>query len=205
MNSRREPARRLEVVEVVERQLPSVHLLDAGEQVAARAALGVEGAALVGVLAVGEVGDLVEGERQRLREGIPVGEPAGDRGLVRGARRERLGREATAGLARQLPTLPELGEQGLVLFRPAHGRHVREVLRRPSQHRRAADVDHLDSLFLAHAVPPGHALEGIEADADEVEALDAALVERGHILLVVGAREDSRVDPGVERLHAAAQ
>ena len=49
----------------------------------------------------------------------------------------------------------QLVEHELVLLGPADGDHVREVLRGGAQHRRAADVDHLDRLGLGHAAPPG--------------------------------------------------
>ena len=82
--------RRREVGEVVERELAPVQLADAGEQVAARARLGVVRRALVRVLAVDEVGHLLEARDQALRERVPVEEPARDRGLVGGGDRERL-------------------------------------------------------------------------------------------------------------------
>jgi hypothetical protein len=82
---------------------------------------------------------------------------------------------------------------------------VREVLRRAAQHRRAPDVDHLDSLLLADTVLPRHLLEGVEVDADEVEEVDAVLVERGQVGVDLAAGEDPGMDRRVQRLHAAAE
>jgi len=70
--------------------------------------------------------------------------------------------------------------------------------------RRAADVDQLDGLLLAHAAPGGRS-EGIKVDSDELERLDPVLVECGDVLGAVGAREDRCVDARVERLHTAAE
>ena len=83
-----------EVVEVVVRELLPVQLLDAREQVHARACLRVERAALVRVLAVREVEHLREGRDDLLGERLDVREPARDRRLVGRRRRERDGREA---------------------------------------------------------------------------------------------------------------
>ena len=82
---------------------------------------------------------------------------------------------------------------------------MREVLRRAAQHRRAADVDHLDGLRLGDALLSRDLLEGIEVDADEVERLDVLLLERCEIVVAVAAREDRRVDARMQRLHAAAE
>ena len=59
----------------------------------ARALLRVVRAALMRVLAVAQIGDLRERRHERLGESLDVAEPACDRRLVRGGRRERLGGE----------------------------------------------------------------------------------------------------------------
>src|SRR5207302_10275490 len=87
-----------EVEEVVERELLAVQLLDALEQVCGRADARVERAALVGVLAVAQVGDLLVGVAPRRRETVREivrarGEPGGDRSVVARRAGERLGRE----------------------------------------------------------------------------------------------------------------
>ena len=82
---------------------------------------------------------------------------------------------------------------------------MREVLGRAAEHRRAADVDHLDRLLLAHAVAADDLRERVEVDADEVERLDPATRERLEVVGVVVPREDARVDVRVQRLHPAAQ
>ena len=103
------------------------------------------------------------------------------------------------------PLLAQLGEHGVVLVRAADRRHARVVLRRRPQHRRAADVDHLDGVLLAHAPAPGDLRERIEVHAHELERPDAELVERERVLLAVGPREDRRVHLRVQRLHAPAE
>ena len=200
-----EHARGVEVVQVVERELAPVQLLDAGEQMRADAPLGVVGGALVRVLAVGEVEVLLEHRREDRRERLAAGEPGRDRRLVARRGGERRRREPAARLVRELARRAQLGEHRLVVVGAADRRDVREVLRGAAQHRRAADVDHLDGLLLADAVLAGDLLERVEVDADEVEQLDPVLGERGEIRLDLAPGEDAGVDARVERLHAAAE
>ncbi len=145
------------------------------------------------VLAVGEVGDLPEGERELVREELVLGEPAGDRGVVGGRDRERLGGERPPRLDRER-AVAELGEHRVVLLGAADGGDVREVLRGAAKERGAADVDHLDDVRLLDPEPSGDRRERVEVDADEVERLDPVLGQRGRVLLAIAARKDARVD-----------
>ena len=86
-----EAAGGVEVVQVVERQLPAGPLVDAREQVPPCARLRVVGGPLVGVLAVREVERLLERDDQPGRERLAVREPAGDRRLVSGGVCEGVG------------------------------------------------------------------------------------------------------------------
>ena len=99
-----------------------MQLLDPREQVAPRALLGVVRGALVRVLAVRQVGDLLERGHERLREGLALAEPAGDRRLVGGGRGEGLGGELAARLERQLAVLAQLVEHEPVPVGPRHRR-----------------------------------------------------------------------------------
>ena len=182
-----------------------MQLADPGEQVPPRTRLGVVRRALVRVLAVDEVGHLDEARGVGLRERVDVAEPARDRRLVGRRGREGLRSEHAAGLAGDTARLAQLGEDRAVALGLAHGRDVREVLGRRAQHRRAADVDHLDRVLLLDAAPRDDLREGVEVDADEVERADAVLVERGEVVRVVSAGQDRGVDPRVQGLHAAAE
>ncbi len=170
-----------------------------------RARLRVVRGPLVWVLAVGEIEHFRERRDQPLGERLDLVEPARDRRLVRGARRERLAGQPATGLERDLAVLLKLAQHDRVLVRTADRRHVREVLRRGAEHRRAADVDHLDRLLVAGAVLRGDLRERVEVHADEVERPDRVLLERGNVLVVVAPREDAGVDARVERLDAAAE
>ena len=165
----------------------------------------VVGGLLVRVLAVGEVGDLLEREREQLGEALAAVEPAGDRRLVGRGRRERLGGELAAGVGRDLAVRLQLVEHEAVLVGARHRHDVGEVLGRAAQHRGPADVDHLDGLLLGRAEGRGDVGERVEVDADEVERLDPVLGERRQVLLVVAAGEDPGVDARVERLDAPAE
>ncbi len=80
-----------------------------------------------------------------------------------------------------------------------------EVLRGAAKERRAADVDHLHRLLGADAEAARDLAERIEVDADEVERADLVGLERCGVLGVVAAREDGRVDTGMERLDPASE
>src|SRR5919109_170432 len=159
----------------------------------------------VRVLAVGEVLHLREDRDEALRERLAVGEPARDRRFVRRGGGEGLGGQRPPRLERQAARLAQLAQDSPVLVRPGHGRYVGEVLRRPPEHRRAADVDHLHGFVLANAVLRRHLREGVEVHTHEVEGLDLLLIERGEIVGAVAAGEDRRVDARVEGLDAAAE
>ena len=170
-----------------------------------RALLAVVGRSLMRVLAVGEVGHLLERERQLLGELLHLAEPVRDRRLVRGRRRERGAGELAPRVERDFAVLAQLAEHDVVLVGRRDGDDVREVLRRGAQHRRPADVDHLDHLGLGRAAPSGDRRERIEADADEVDGLDVVLGERRRVFRQVAPRENPGVDARVQRLDAAAE
>ncbi len=172
---------------------------------APRAGLAVVGGGLVRILAVGEVGDLLEREREQLGEAFAAVEPAGDRRFVGGGRRERLRGELTTAVEGDLAALAQLVEHEAVLVGARDRHDVGEVLGRAAQHRGPADVDHLDGLLFGRPEGRRDVAERVEVDADEVERVDPVLDQRGHVLLVVAAREDAGVDARVERLDPAAE
>ena len=189
-----ERPRGVEVEDVVERDLLAVVLADLREHPGAGAHLRVVGGALVGVLAVGQVEHLLEGAQVQRREVVALlGEPPGDRGVVAGGVGERLGREPLARRHRQQPVgVAQLLEHRVVALRGRDDRGEGVVLGARADHRRAADVDVLDDLFLADAAAPRRALEGVEVDADQVDELDPLLGRRAHVLGVVAHREQRR-------------
>ena len=82
---------------------------------------------------------------------------------------------------------------------------MREVLRRAAQHRRPADIDHLDGLLLTDAVAAGDLAERIEVDADKVERSDVLVLEGRDVIGVIAAGENRGMDVGMQRLDAAAE
>ena len=107
--------------------------------------------------------------------------------------------EADLAVGRQPP------DERRVALRPAHGDDVDEVLCRSPKQRGAADVDHLDRLCLAHVPAAGDALEGVEVHAHEVDRQDPLRAQVGEVGWVVAARQDARVDAGMERLYPSLQ
>jgi hypothetical protein len=159
----------------------------------------------VWVLAVGELALLDEGQQEALREGLAIGEPGRNRGLVDRRGGERFRGENAARRQRDLAALGELLEDDVVLHRRGDRHDVHEVLGRRAKHRGASDVDHLDRVLLTRVLPPGDLVEGIEVDADEVDRLDVMLGQRLHVVLLVAPRQDARVHAGVKGLHPAAE
>ena len=91
---------------------------------------------------------------------------------------------------------------------PRAGRRARQWAKffaARAQQRRTADVDELDGLLLGDPVTRHRGLERVEVHAHEIERLDRLLLERAHVLLDVQPRQDARVHPRVERLHASAE
>jgi hypothetical protein len=78
------------------------------------------------------------------------------------------------------------------------------VLRRGTQHRRPADVDHLDDIRV-HRTRRDGALERVEVHDDEVDRVDAELRELCDMVRVRAVRQDAGVDARVERLHAPTE
>ena len=155
------------------------------------------------VLAVGQLGRLVERKGDRVGERLLLLEPGDDRRVVGRRGRESDACEATARLEGGLASVhPQLGEDELVVLGPADRGHRRVVLRRPTKQRRPADVDHLDHVLVLDLETADDLLERVEADADEVEGLDRVLGELRAVGLERRPSEDSRMDPRVQRLDA---
>jgi hypothetical protein len=182
-----------------------MQLLDLRQEVRASARLRVVRRPLVRILAVGEIEHLHEARGHPVGEELAVGEPLGDARLVGGRRRERLGREPAAGLEREIAARQKLGEHLAVLSGTRDRRDVREVLRGRPEHGRPSDVDHLDRVFLADAVPRDQVGERIEVHAHEVERLDRVLAQSSEVVGLVAAGEDGRVDLRMQGLDPASE
>ena len=201
----RKQTRCREVGEVVERERLALELLDPRQDVRSRAALGVVRRALVRILPVRELEDPVEDRQVRLGKHLVLAEPAGDRGVERGGRLERAGRERAPGGGRDLCAETELLDEGLIVLGPADGHDVRVVLRRRAEEGRAADVDLLDRVLPVHVEAADGALERVEVDADEVDRRDPVGLELGEVVRHVPAGEDAAVHRWVERDDAMAE
>ena len=138
--------RRVEVEQVVERQVLAGDLVGAADGCAPLARIGVEGAHLVRVLPVAQVRLLLDHHGQAAREERPrLGvEIVGDLRVVGGGQRECLGGQLLARLRAHRAARLEVEQDRCVLGRAAHRGHAREVLGRGPQQRHAADVDLLE-------------------------------------------------------------
>ena len=169
--------------------------------------LAVQRAGLVRVLAVAQVGDLVEDHREAIRVGRAgdLVEVGGDLGLVGRDHAERLRGELGAELRADLAALLELGEDLGVVLRAADRGDGRRIPRRCAEERRAADVDHLDRPIDPDERPPDLGAERPDVDDDEVDRLDALALQLVELVGLVAPREDPGVDGVVERLDLAVE
>ena len=134
-------------------------------------------------------------------------EPAADRGVVTGGLGERLVGQPVPGRGRELgaAALLQLGADRVVGLGLDDHRDALMVLGGGADHRRAADVDVLDRHLRRHVAGGDGLLEGVEVDADEVDRLDALALQRRHVLGVQAPRQQCRVQPRVQSLHAAVE
>ena len=196
-------AHRVEVEQVVERQLLAVVLLDHRQQMRPCADLLVVRGALVRVLAVRQVGDLLVGADVQRREVLRLlREPARDRGVVARGVGEGLGGERLARRHRQPGAgAAQLVEHGVVGLRARDDGRVGVVLGGRADHRRPADVDVLDDLGVGQAAGDA-ALEGVEVHADEVDLLDLVGAERRDVRGIRADRQQAGVEARMQRLDA---
>ena len=99
----------------------------------------------------------------------------------------------------------QLREHAMRSPRPTDGDHVRMVLRRCAEQRRAADVDLLDRIVPLDVEPRDGLLERIEVDADEIDRRDSVRLEIRHVLGNIAASEDAAVDGRVQRNDAMSE
>ena len=163
-------------------------------------ALVFQACGLVRVLAVTQGGGLAGagGVRAEL-----VGQPGGDRGVVKRSVRKRLQRKLLALVKVEAAALDRLCDLAVARGRGDHCDR-RVVLRRGADHGRPTDVDLLDALVESSA--GGHSLlERVEVDHDEIERLDAQLLQLVYVAVLAQVREDAGVHARVQRLHAAVE
>ncbi len=197
----------VDVEQIVERRGRVVEVGRVGDRAAAVGGLAVEGGVLVGVLAVGQVAQLLDHEGQSLRE-ADVGDLVQVRrhlGVVSGHLGERLGRELLAELRRHRTALAQLLDETRVLLRVGDRSDPREVARGGGEERVAADVHHLDG-FVDGYDPLAHLRgERLHVDRDDVDGGDPVLGELGEVLRHVPAGHDPGVDGGMVRLDHASE
>jgi hypothetical protein len=173
-----------------------------------RLEVDVERALLVRVLAVAQHVGALQGEpRVRRPPRVVRGEltraPLRHRGVVRRRVRERPRREASPRLEVE-PACPDGVQDGAVRRGVDDDGDARVVLGGCADHRRATDVDLLDDLVAAGAGRDGLA-ERVEVAHDEVEGLDAELVELAHVVGQAAVGEDAGVHLRVQRLDPAVE
>ena len=114
---------------------------------------------------------------------------------------EGLDRQRGPKSGRHLAVLVERGQHRVVARRRRDDRDVRVVLGRRPDHRRPADVDLLDELVEADPGPLRGGRERVEVDDDQLEGGDRRGEELAAMVGETTVRQDSGVDPRVERLH----
>ncbi len=130
--------------------------------------------------------------------------PAGDGGIVGGGSAEGLQGAAAAVLQAPGAGL-ELLQEGAVLVRVGQHRHRGVVLGGAADHAGAADVDLFDGFGGGDALAGDGGLEGIEVDDHQVDGLDALGLGVGDMVGQIAAEQQTAVDAGMQRLHAAVE
>ena len=181
------------VLDIVVGEFLALDLLGEGQGERGGFQGGVELGALVGVLAVAEALLEVVLQEEFLIEAGSLSHIGGDAGIVLGRVGIGLGRELQAGLVRSLPVSLELFQDGIVVGGVAHDGHVLPVLGGAAHHGRTADVDVLDGLGQGDTLLGDGLLEGIEVHADELDGLDAVLLQGLHVCGNVAAGQDAAV------------
>ena len=197
----------LQVEDVDVGELQAVELLDAGEFAVAKlgGASGVEGAGLVGVLAVSKVLETAQGDGEQFREGLAVAllQVGGDVCVVEGGQGEGLGGQFAAECLRTLGVVHRI-EHPCVVGGVDDDPDVVGVLGGGPDEGDAADVDVFKEFETVVGVGQGGG-EGVEVDGDEVDRADAEVGEFGQVLGGRAAGEDAAVDGGVKGLDAAVE
>ena len=197
-----EPPRRLGVVQVeVAQRLAAVLLRRVPPP--RPPTLAVAGGELVRVLAVAQVLDALEPQRQRVGGSgpSPVGlsSPSSQATISASyaAVRANASRARRRRVSRGQPTVgAQLVEHRLVVGRVDDDADVGVVLRRRPHHRRPADVDQLDAGIVG---------ERVQVDDDEGDRLDAVLLEVAPVVGVVEVGEDAAVHLRVQGDDAVAE
>ena len=166
--------RRIEVQQVVERRSFALERGRVGERPAPVGGLAVEGPALLRVLAVRQVGDLLEDHREAAREGVAgdLVEVGRDLGVVGRDRAERLGGQLRPRLRAHMAVLAQLRHDPFVVRRVGGGHDPGRVAGGRPEERRPADVDHLDGFVEADELDPDRGRERLDVDDDEIDRDD---------------------------------
>ena len=127
---------------------------------------------------------------------VDLVEPADDGRVIGRGVRERLAREHSSRLGAERTGGAQLVDHARVVARIDEHADVRVVLRRRPHHRRATDVDELDTRF---------ARERVQVHRDESERFDAVRVEISAMRRIVEVGEDATVHLRVQRDDAMAE
>jgi hypothetical protein len=209
------------VGDVVVGELLALQLHAGDQRAGGRVQVAVQRGLLVAVLAVAQVLHLGEdavalaGEQRTLghvglrqllcleRDGRQV---VADGAVVLRDAVERGHRQREAQLVGQLAAVGlQLGQHGCVLVGRGDDAHVLPVLGGAAHHGGAADVDVLDRVG-QRATGLGHGgFKGVEVDHQQVDGVDAVLLERRHVLGQLAARQQAAVHLGVQGLDPAVE
>ena len=192
---------------VVVRHLLAVQLLRLS-QTCRRSRVFVQRSVLVRVLAVAKNSAAVPGSTDPGREqrtvfvsGDRARHPARNSDVVRRSVLERLRRKHSALTQGESATGNGSQDVG-VTSRIDHDGNRRMVLGCSTHHRRAADVDLLDTLVRASA--RGNRLgEGVQVHDHQFEGRDAEFLELSEVIRLAGIGENAGVDARMQRLHTA--
>ena len=190
--------RRIRVAEIVVAELLALDLLGLGNAGPGRAA-DIKRGFLMGVFAISQDPGEAAGGDMGFGKLVPqfTREPGGDRAVIGCGPGVGLGREGAAQVGRERPLVGVEGRNHVVIVARIRDHGV--VLGGRADHRRAADIDILDTVFVTGARGDG-GLEGVEVDDDQVDRPDPVFGHCGLILGMVASGEDAAMDLGVQGL-----
>ena len=191
------------ILNVVVRHLLAVKLLSCSQRVGNTLRRGVELCLLVRVLAIAQRLHKVERSKQLLVQLRLLAHIGSDAHIILCGMCIGLCRELKACLTLGVATLLNLGDDTLIVLRVANNSYIAVVLGCRTQHRRATDVDILDSILHLYIGLGDGLTEGIEIYTYHINKLNSVVLQRLEVALIITACQKTTVHLGVEGLNTA--
>ena len=189
------------ILDVVVRELLTIQLLGISQREVGCRVIAIELSRLVRILAIAQRLLLVELEEELLRQACLLTHIGCDAHIVLCGVGVGLSRELQTSLNLGIALSLDLLENLCIVRRVAHYGHILVVLCCRTQHRRATDIDVLDSLSHLYALLGNGLTEWVEVDADHIDELDTILAQRLEVALQIATSQQTTVHLWVQGLY----